>query len=65
MYGGGRPWESLLLLYRAPQGNGGGRLGLISTKCGKAKKTYPAILSRWGQSSKIIQNQPNTVSKEA
>ena len=65
MYGGGRPWESLLLLYRAPRGNGGRRLGLISTKCGKAKKTYSAILSWWGQSSKIIQNQPNTVSKEA
>ena len=38
MYGGGRPWESLLLLYRAPWGNGGGRLGLISTKCGKGQE---------------------------
>ena len=57
MYGGGRSWESLLLLYRAPQGNGGGRLGLISTKCGQSQEN---ILSNSILVGPVIPNHPKS-----
>lgn len=54
MYGGESPWESLPLSYRsAPWGNGEGRLGLISTKCGKGQEN---ILNFF-----ILASHPNAV----